>query len=68
MSNRTKTAKENASNSRWWKALATLAASCMILAVAPGCESDTENAAEDVGEAVEDAADDAGDAIKDATN
>ena len=34
----------------------------------PACESRTENAVEDVGEAIEDTADDAADAVKDATN
>lgn len=39
-----------------------------VLIAIPACESKTENAVEDVGEAIEDTADEAADAVKDATN
>lgn len=39
-----------------------------VLVALPACESKTENAAEDVGEAVEDAAEETADAVEDATN
>ena len=79
MLRRTIAAEKAGIRSHFWKTLMTLGAICMIGVVAPGCDSKTENAAEDavdaVGDAahdakdaVEDAAKDAGDAVKDATN
>lgn len=79
MLSRTITSKKSGISSPWWSFLLSLGACCMIMAVAPGCDSSSENAAEDavdaVGDAakdakdaVEDAAEDAGDAVKDATN
>ena len=48
--------------------LTKLFALAAVLMIFPACESKTENAVEDVGEAIEDTAEDAADAVKDATN
>ena len=49
---------------KYYRLLALAAA----LTLLPACDSKTENALEDAGEAVEEAAEDAGDAVKDAVD